>query len=255
MRKEHIYNSILKQFSIHDLVQLVYELHNSLITCVSTECQIKKLKNEEIDAFDFMSEIEMLTISNFDTISEYTNGACSEYSSITRCLRNAIGFSEDGFIYRYNGVINDVVDAWAGPTDEELEALEKYTTELAGILSHVLRYEFDLDSAMATYLNRGENVQEMDVDVAFEQYCARYNLDLIDTVKSILAVNSIYKATLPIFDENPELEEPFEQVMGPYLADIDPDALTIDIVRGILSGDIMPDKVYGLMHNEDDQEE
>ena len=255
MRKEHTYNSILKQFSTHDLVQLVYELHNSLITCVSTECQIKKFKHEEIDAFDFMSEIEMLTISNFDTIIEYTNVACSEYSSISRCLRNAIGFSEDGFIYRYNEVINDVVDAWAGPTDEELTALEKYTTELAGIFSHVIRYEFDLNSAMTSYLEHSNNKEEMDVDVVFEQYCARYNLDIIDTIKSIIAINSVYKATLPIFEENPELEEPFEQVMGPYLADVDPDALTLEIVRGILSGKIVPSEVYKLMHQGDDQEE
>ena len=51
------------------------------------------------------------------------------------------------------------------------------------------------------------------------------------------------------------MEEPFEQVMGPYLADVDPDALTLEIVRGILSGNIVPSEVYKLMHQGDDQEE
>ena len=119
----------------------------------------------------------------------------------------------------------------------------------------MLRYEFDLNSAMTSYLEHSNNKEEMDVDVVFEQYCARYNLDIIDTIKSIIAINSVYKATLPIFEENPELEEPFEQVMGPYLADVDPDALTLEIVRGILSGNIIPSEVYKLMHQGDDQEE
>ena len=238
MRKEHHYSSIIRQFSTHDLVQLVYELHNALLTCVNTEQQIKKLKKEEIDAFDFMSEIEMLTITDFNTIIEYTNGVCSDYSSISRCLRNAIGFN-----------------AWAGATDEELQALEEYTTELAGIFSHVLRYEFDLNGALKSYLDHDKNKEEMDIDVVFEQYCSKYNLDVIKTIESIIAINSVYKATLPIFDDYPELEEPFEAIMGPYLADIDPDALTMDIVKGVISGDIMPSQVYGLMHTEDDQEE
>lgn len=255
MRKEHHYSSIIRQFSTHDLVQLVYELHNALLTCVNTEQQIKKLKKEEIDAFDFMSEIEMLTITDFNTIIEYTNGVCSDYSSISRCLRNAIGFNEDGFVYRYNEVITDIVDAWAGATDEELQALEEYTTELAGIFSHVLRYEFDLNGALKSYLDHDKNKEEMDIDVVFEQYCSKYNLDVIKTIESIIAINSVYKATLPIFDDYPELEEPFEAIMGPYLADIDPDALTMDIVKGVISGDIMPSQVYGLMHTEDDQEE
>ena len=252
MKKEHKYNSLLKQFNVHELVDFVTELQDAMYNSANVLVLIKKLDSAESDEFTFMEELELLSIPNFKLTYVYAACSCSEYPPISRCLRKIVGYANDGLVQKYNQIISDIVDAWAGMTQAEHDALEKVTRELVSLYSFVLRYEFDLDAALESYNNCNKNENQMDIDYPFEQYCKKFNLPLIDSIEKIILISQHYKPVLPVFDDYPELEEPFEQIMGPYITDIDPEQLSLDIVKNVINGSIKPVDVYALMYGEED---
>lgn len=159
-------------------------------------------------------------------------------------------YSEEGtgLIDVYNQYLDQVVTPWAGLTEDEVAEIERVSKELAGQLSYVLRYEFSLDTTLDSYNENNENPDLAEVDEVFKNYCLKNNLNLMDSVNEIINICRIYKPTLPIFDEYPELEELFDAKVGPYWSDVDPEQLTLQIVLGVVNGDINPIDLSKIMN-------
>ena len=87
----------------------------------------------------------------------------------------------------------------------------------------------------------------------YDKFCKHYGLNPEEYTKSINDLRSIYKIKLNFFDEYPELEEPFEAMMGPNIINIDEDKITLDIVKQVLKGDISDQQAYEILKEDGEQ--
>lgn len=247
----HDYNSTIKSFTADELTTVVEECVSALHKVLKSIDTIKALKNDEIDEFDALDVFELSMIENTGTFRSYAKCACSRYNPVNRCMREScVMYSEEGtgLIDVYNQYLDQVVTPWAGLTEDEVAEIERVSKELAGQLSYVLRYEFSLDITLDSYNENNENPDLAEVDEVFKNYCLKNNLNLMDSVNEIINICKIYKPTLPIFDEYPELEELFDAKVGPYWSDVDPEQLTLQIVLGVVNGDINPIDLSKIMN-------
>lgn len=258
MIKEHVYNNTLKKYNTVELVSVVKELVTCLQKSVETLRVLGRLQDGEIDEFDALEELELSECSDVAKVREYAYYASSTMDVINRVLRRCFGYAidgektEQGTIDLLNKNINTVVDDWAGLTEDDIQVFNDLCTRIAADTAYVLKFEFGLEKTIEDYKENGKNELEADIDYVFRTYCDKYDLDLILECDEIVELSKIYKPILPVFDDYPELEEAFEAVVGPYLADVDSNSLTLDIVKKVLNGDIKPEELYKLFENEED---
>lgn len=258
MIKEHVYNNTLKKYNTTELVSVIRELVKCLKRSVGILHTLAKLNDDEIDEFEALEEFELSECSDIAKVREYAYYASSTTDVINRVLRRCFGYAidgektEQGTVDLLNKNINTVVDDWAGLTEDDIQVFNDLCTRIAADTAYVLKFEFGLAKTIEDYKENGNNELEADIDYVFRTYCDKYDIELIPECQTIVELSKIYKPILPVFDDYPELEEAFESVVGPYLADVDSNSLTLDIVKKVLNGDIKPEELYKLFENEED---
>ena len=252
MLKKHEYNGLLKHYTEEELVMVVSNLYNCLQKSVVIIDKIKKFQDNEIDEFDLLDELELLTIGDVGYAREYAYNASSVSDAINRVFRTLFGYAldkdnrDEGLVKVMDDNIMTLVDVYAGIKDEEAKRMNEIARAVASNAAYALKFEFSLQDTMQSYLKHDNNIELADVNAIMQQFCNRYSLNLIEEVEKILNLASIYKPVLPVFDAYPELEDSFERIVGPNLADVDPELLTLDIVMGVLQGIISPEELYTL---------
>lgn len=226
---------------------------------------IKSYQDGESDGDDLLTAMED---STFDVASEFLTFSlemASTNDAVNRVMRTLTGGfatgaiaqmdvfgggggqTEDlGLFKQVNKLTQSYVIAGAEPMGDNLIIYRKTVEEIVHYLAYLLLYEFRLlDNEYA--LDEG---REPDVDVAIKAYLEAYEVELGDLVAMVGTAYASCRATMPIFDEYPELEEPFMEVVGPYAVDIVVEHLTKEIIDGVLSGRIVPAALYDLFHDE-----
>ena len=238
---------------------------DSLQTGTDLLATIKSYQDDEADGDDLLTAMEDSTFDVANEFMTFSIEMASTNDAVNRVMRTLTGgFAtgaiaqmdvfgggqaqpEDlGLFKQVNRLTQSYVIAGAEPTGENLAAYRKAVEELVHYLAYLLLYEFHLLENEYT-LDEG---REPDVDVAIKAYMEVYEVELKDLVAMVGTAYSSCRSTMPIFDEYPELEEPFMEVVGPYAVDIVMERLTKEIIDDVLSGQIVPAALYDLFHDE-----
>lgn len=85
-------------------------------------------------------------------------------------------------------------------------------------------------------------------------YCGKTSIDIIEFIKEYAAVYDAHRRSLGVFNDHPEYEQPFISIVGPALALIPEDVLTIDDVTGVISGTLSVEELLSKLHITDDDD-
>lgn len=89
-------------------------------------------------------------------------------------------------------------------------------------------------------------------------YCSKQSINIDDFIKENATLYKQYRRSLGVFNDYPELEQPFLEIVGPALSLIPEDALTVEDVTGVISGDIPFETLMeklGISENDDERED
>lgn len=207
--------------------------------CGITSCTMESvLTDDETD--DLLEILEDAEIQDYDCINLFYSHCYSTWDSLNAYLRTTV-FT----IIEFNKLINKLTSSWTCPTMEELKKIHNYARSILTNLLFIVYFEFDMDSVNNLVDGRYY------IDEIYNKYCMQYGLDPEEHTKVISELKYVYRIKLDIFDEYPELEESFEAIMGPNYANIDEEKLTIQIVKGVLSGEMSELEAYDLIKRED----
>lgn len=102
--------------------------------------------------------------------------------------------------------------------ENELNDLADSIIECLGQITFYMYYQFGMDIFMKGFV---EDADELEVDINMFNYCDKAGLDITKTAVMIDKVRQENKPTLPVFDEIPELEEAFYELVGAHVKDFE----------------------------------
>lgn len=181
------------------------------------------LTDDDID--ELLEIIEAAEIQNFDAIIKFYNHCYSTWDSLNAYIKNTLVI-----IKEFNVIVTKYSSSWTCPSFRDLNTLSTYGKDIIKNLLFIVYFEFDMES-----VNCQEKDERFYIDEIYDKFCKHYGLNPEEYTKSINDLRSIYKIKLNFFDEYPELEEPFEAMMGPNIINIDEDKITLDIVKQVLN--------------------
>ncbi len=199
------------------------------------------LTDDDID--ELLEIIEAAEIQNFDAIVKFYNHCYSTWDSLNAYIKNTLVI-----IKEFNVIVTKYSSSWTCPSFRDLNTLSTYGKDIIKNLLFIVYFEFDMES-----VNCQEKDERFYIDEIYDKFCKHYGLNPEEYTKSINDLRSIYKIKLNFFDEYPELEEPFEAMMGPNIINIDEDKITLDIVKQVLKGDISDQQAYEILKEDGEQ--
>ena len=248
MVKKHEYNTLIKSFSAEELIELYGETRRLLANCVEIVHGVSALRDGEIDDVDLMDLLEDNPIS-VNLLKDYMKYSCSNSAAVNRALIDhfeEVYKDESGTTYSRFGelqtLMQKIVTDCSGVTDTQAEKLNESAFEMAGFCLYFLKFEFDI--AQLSDDLETKTLGECIVNAITDKYCDLQQIPLETEVTTIMEASKIFKAALPLFDDYPDLEEPFSKIMGPYISDLDYDSITIEMVQSVIEGKIKPEDVY-----------
>lgn len=102
--------------------------------------------------------------------------------------------------------------------ENELNDLEDSIVECLGQITYYMYYQFGMDIFMKGFV---EDADELEVDINMFNYCDKAGLEITKTAVMIDKTRQENKPTLPVFDEIPELEEAFYELVGAHVKDFE----------------------------------
>lgn len=256
MIKKHEYNTLLKSFSVEQLIELYDETRKLLAGCVQIVHGVFDMGKGEIDDIDLMDLLEDNPIS-IKLLKEYSHYSCSQSAAINRALNDhfeEIYKDANGNLLSRFSTLHDlmqqIVMDCSGVSDTQADKLNTSAYEMAGFCLYFLKFEFGI-AQLAEELETN-SISECTVNAIMDKYCDLHQIPLETEVATIMEASKIFKPSLPLFDDYPELEEPFSKIMGPYISDIDYDAITIEMVQDVMEGKVKPEDVYAIYCVHDD---
>lgn len=193
------------------------------------------LSDDEID--ELLETLESSEIQNFDALSAFYSNFYSTWDSLNVHVRNTIYI-----ISEFNNLVRRYAESWTCPSMSDLKTTLLHCNTIIKNLLFIAYFEFDMNS-----VNVKENDGRFYIDEIYDKYCKHYNLNPEEHTKTINDLRAIYKIKLSIFEEHPELEEPFEELMGPNMVNIDEDKLTLQIVKDVINGKITDTQAYEMV--------
>lgn len=259
---------MIKKHELYEDSSFTNEMMISFTACVTealnavstTLSALKDYKEGSMDGEELLEIFESSMISDMTIFEAFARTNSSRIMAINRAMKQLISRSITGIDvtseketkidYRgdldiYNDKLVSFVKYGAEPTGAELDNFIVFVSRLTGRLAYVLAYEFDL----AAYLSQLEAGIE-EIDIVIEQYCGRYRKNTKEYAEMVIAALAYNRPQIAVFDEYPDLEQPFLDIVGPYSVDIDEDAITIDIVTKVIKGTILPSELYDIFHSE-----
>lgn len=247
--KEHQANFSIGHLTVDDLLSFLNQSISAIKQMATFDTEMEEiaegidsansleacLTDDQID--EMLELIEDSIIRDYDAIRLFYNHCYSTWESLNSYIRTTLFTIEE-----FNNVAKKVVDGWTCPTLKEFKTLRNYAVSILTNLIFIVYFEFDMDS-----VNQEESDGRFYIDEIYDKYCKQYDFNPEKYSHHLSELKSIYKIKLNFFDEYPELEEPFESIMGPNLANIDESLLTIDLVKQVLSGEISDTQLYEII--------
>lgn len=195
------------------------------------EVSIESLSDDELDSLlELLEDSVVLDTTPLDLFVMYNY---SRWGSLNKYLRDTIYY-----IKTYNALLEKYVQRWTRPTQEDLVKMKSYCESVLSNLLFIIYFEFDMGSVFEEVSGRYY------IDEIYNKFCNQFGLDPEENSKAIEDLKKVFKIHLAIFDEYPELEEPFSVIMGPNLVDIDEEKLTLDIVTKVISGELSDSQAH-----------
>ena len=249
LEPEDLFDFLNQSISIIKGLQSFDEEVSSYIKEVSESDKASSLAKPELETFlsddeidELLEIIEAAEVQNFNAIIKFYNHCYSTWDSLNAYIKNTLVT-----IKEFNLIVKKYSSSWTCPSYRDLSTLSSYAKDVIQNLLFIVYFEFDMESV---------NCQETDgrfyIDEIYDKFCKHYGLDPEEYTKSINDLKSIYKIKLSFFDEYPELEEPFETMMGPKMINIDEDKLTLEIVKQVLSGELTDQQAYEILKEGDE---
>lgn len=232
MKIKHESSSLVSKATNEVLVSFMTEALDAISDCKYLVDSITRKQSGELDEDDLLDVIESPLLTNTKSIVMYRSCCFSIYNGINYYMKTIVEY--------INNVSNNL---------EKLNSMGVYLTEdwenllkseasvIIGGLCHVLWHEFSMEN----YLNLvAEGVEDPEIDEIFYTYCDNCFLTPTEVANAINADRNTYKFKLNFFDQYPEHESIFEELMGPYIVGVNESVLTLDMVLKLENGDITP---------------
>ena len=234
MLVKHVCNDELNTMSREILVNFLKEAFRAIDNCKTLLQAFKEFEDGEIDDFDLEDVLENPYFVNTSYLHLFHNSCYSKYANLTMYLGDILEI-----ISLLQKTIHTISDAGVSIKPEWLAEMKNCCESIIGGLSYIIWYEFSLD----IYLKELEDDNlgaEASLDEIIDAYSDMYNWDSVKLAHSVRDNRTQYKFNLEFFDEYPEHEDLFYELMGPFAAGIDNDKLTIDLVLQLEKAEITP---------------
>lgn len=251
---KHECNEITSNQTLETLVATISEVNTMICDLINVTKSLTRFSEGKYDDDDLLDILEESSLGFSPNFTKFASDSSSKISSLNRCTRLLIDqnvYNENGEVSEkvlgaislFNRDIEQIVRSGAAPSISEVEKIKSFVSKMIGNLAYFLKFEFKIDDTL-----KSAEDGEMIVDAAVSEYCDSADEPVVDWCNSILDVLKVYKPKLEVFDEHPELEEPFATIMGPFLTDGISEDLTIDIVNDVISGKISPQDIWGILN-------
>ena len=230
---KHESNNTIRDLSENELIDFVDQAMKVIRNSKEILDALQQTADGDIDEDDELDLLESCHADDIKSLIVFKNTAASVYNSINYYVESLCDV-----ILNNNRNIDEIVDSGVYVTDEWAEILKKENERIIGGLCYVLWYEFNVDSYYNTI-----NDASPEIDQVLKGYFDTNNIDVASGIEALRADKETYKFKLMVFDEYPEKEDDFLRLMGPDIGGIDPEALTIELVNKVLSGDMTPQEL------------
>lgn len=224
-------------FFVEVLTQSMKLYTNSEDLIINVEDSLKDSSNFNADlGYEILTRFEDLMDSNLSQLERFYEGRVSGYPELNRRLKDVlINFNQ------IKRVISPLLDEFVPLTFEESKGVLKYLKFLVGHLCIFIRKQFELEDYLAG------NEPEFSLEV----YMSNMGLTF-DDVKSLnikLAARAIaYRPKIAIFEEYPQLEQPFFDRVGEEFYDLE--YLNVQYVLDVVNDKMSAEDLLKLIYEE-----
>lgn len=231
-------------FVRHDTYDGVFKLDD--ITCRKALQEAHALINlgmkvdryfDEYEASDKSSSCVYDLLDNLDGVTKCSIGNLEDYSSACASLKSdAVNKSIPLALQAYNRVFRKtgrIVEKCVAPSDDAIVEIRESTKYLVGCMSYFCCYEFSLYG-----LPNADLATDPEIDCVFMDYCKEISADPQKLAEELCDISIVYRVSFGVFTDHPELENSFMEIVGPEINIIDEKALTLDMVKQVIAGDM-----------------
>mgnify|MGYP004630129371 CR=1 FL=1 len=230
---KHNVSSIAVGFPRDVLVSALSEAINLINDCKVMRETLQNLKDGKADEYDVADLLEDYSIFGTESLSVYRQCNTSDKIEVNKYLNRV--FTDLEVLKKR---LNSAIDVMCCIEKDEIESLMKSLYKvISGFLYFVL-IEFNVFECLS---ENGTVKDDAEVDEILASYCKRENTAVGKLVDQLYGLSKEFVPKLDIFDSYPELEEPFQSIMGPSSACLDEKFLTLDMIKQVIDGTLSPD--------------
>ena len=203
-----------------DLFEETYTLLLTLLNAekvmVTKDEYLSKYKLDEDEEFEYFQLDTLETLCDINvgsTVALFVKAVGAKNPSTHRRL--SMLAQEFG---RLRDLAEQATEKYLPLSKHEIATISDYIIECLGQVSYFIYYQFDIERFMECYDN---DEDELEVDVNMFNYCDSKGYDIAKVAVLINNTMQKHKPTLPIFDEIPELEDQFYDIVGGYVMDFE----------------------------------
>lgn len=215
---------------------LMLALLNIEKVMVPKEEYLAKYVIDEDEEFEYMQLDILETLCNLD-IGKAMDMFVKAVGSKNPSTHRRLSMLAQEF-KRLRNIAEEATEKYLPLSKAEIDNVSYYVLECLGQVSYFLYYQFGIDTFMQGYDNDEE---ELEVDINMFNYCDIKGYDIAKVAVLINKTMTDHKPTLPIFDEIPQYEDEFYDIVGGYVKDFEKleDKLTVDDVLAVIENSEM----------------
>lgn len=236
---KHESTNVIKVITEKDLIDFIDQsmriIRNSLTILGTLHDKVAG----DIDEDDELEILEDCLVSDINAVLQFKSTNASIYNSINYYLSDIYAV-----VLNNNKNIEEITDSGVYIDDTWRELLIEENERIVSGFCYILWYEFNFDKLV-------ESLQSSDIEIdhILKGYYDTNNIDVATGVKELSELREQYKFKLLVFDEYPEKEESFLNIMGPYLGGVDDSQLTIELVDQVIDGSITPQELCEMLQS------
>ena len=226
---KHNSDKVISDVSIEIFTSFFKDSVSVINKLVSLHGMLVDFNNGIVSDDDMFDELDDLSIK-INSIQLVSECRTSVVNSNNRYLINTVSTLE-----RFLENVRGLVDLGRYPDAKDAEILAEQVHYVIGGLAYFMIYDFGIDQFL---FKIADGVKSPDVDEVFVAYCKGFGVNPINFGKDLVEIHKAHKFKLDVFDECPELEEPFEKIMGPDYNIVPEGMLDIGLVKNVISGEL-----------------
>lgn len=198
--------SYILLLNLLDMKEYILELKDSDLPSID-------LIDQECDEFE-----DFLALYDVDTLNIFNSGLATAQFAIQRRLKTTLNGTQV-----LCGIMSKCLSDFIVLNDAEIEKVLVILNKTIDNLIYFINFQFKVDDSFAD-LYESENIR---VSSSIKAYCKEYleagedeNKKVLDLVLELHELYLKHKPTIPALQDNPQLLEDFEDVMGASLIDI-----------------------------------